>query len=156
MHTSHPLREDVSWNVNETIPNTINAVILFVRMWVEIQNPLYFLLDFDGHPLREDVSWNVIAFPAICTAKGHPLREDVSWNIRKRKSAGNNSGHPLREDVSWNENLPYESDNRFCHPLREDVSWNIISQLLELYMLVILFVRMWVEISSTAQLINAL
>ena len=35
-----------------------------------------------------------------------------------------------------------------CHPLREDVSWNMIKNKISVCYPVILFVRMWVEISN--------
>ena len=38
MASSHPLREDVSWNVSRRSVKTTSAVILFVRMWVEMNN----------------------------------------------------------------------------------------------------------------------
>ena len=84
---SHPLREDVSWNVKSGCSYTARVVILFVRMWVEINTVINAVAtvgsssswgcelkccwknecDFDfGHPLREDVSWNTFsesAFP---------------------------------------------------------------------------------------------
>ena len=34
--SGHPLREDVSWNVQLSKPVSLKIVILFVRMWVEI------------------------------------------------------------------------------------------------------------------------
>ena len=77
------------------------AVILFVRMWVEISS-----------------GWRSSA-SEIC----HPLREDVSWN--------NNQSYCV---------LPYP-----CHPLREDVSWNMAITTIFSPIVVILFVRMWVE-----------
>ena len=76
----HPLREDVSWNVPPCIfklhilsssswgcelkfsPHflllIIHQVILFVRMWVEIEKHRRRSSRRKRHPLREDVSWN--------------------------------------------------------------------------------------------------
>ena len=54
----HPLREDVSWNVQAVNPMKQSYC----------------------HPLREDVSWNVIGYRWITSNFRHPLREDVSWN----------------------------------------------------------------------------
>ena len=127
----------------------------------------------DGHPLREDVSWNILGVDSGKEILSHPLREDVSWNneclevftelevilfVRMwveicmlEVEEENHVGHPLREDVSWNVPLfslllPYS-----CHPLREDVSWNIcFSSAFAIEFSVILFVRMWVEISHVS------
>ncbi len=56
--------------------------------------------------------------------------------------------HPLREDVSWNVMFPTGKLGNTCHPLREDVSWNNIVCDISMELVVILFVRMWVEIYS--------
>ena len=76
----HPLREDVSWNIKSIIYCTINTVILFVRMWVEILLLGCRILSGLRHPLREDVSWNNNTLLIAMQRPGHPLREDVSWN----------------------------------------------------------------------------
>ena len=78
---SHPLREDVSWNNSSTAKFSSMAVILFVRMWVEMLN-----LNL------AEMTWAVILFVRmwveilkaiyqIATEDSHPLREDVSWNV---------------------------------------------------------------------------
>ena len=54
--------------------------------------------------------------------------------------------HPLREDVSWNVSSSDSTSTPSCHPLREDVSWNAPYTYGVPILLVILFVRMWVEI----------
>ena len=143
---SHPLREDVSWNIAN--PKKMDSM--------------------PSHPLREDVSWNdgggFEDFEELC----HPLREDVSWNSPVPMLGALLPSHPLREDVSWNwrayhlyperylsssswgcelkyfhcfadhSHVPSSSSwgcelkCRSCHailytdshPLREDVSWN--------------------------------
>ena len=119
------------------------------------------------HPLREDVSWNL----KYCGFKDsdirHPLREDVSWNGKEDYFLTLTYSHPLREDVSWNvcqtsqQQTRYmsssswgcelkcvwlhEEQSRSCHPLREDVSWNVVVDSFRSFLVVILFVRMWVE-----------
>ena len=57
---SHPLREDVSWNVTLWKTNEEFRVILFVRMWVEILESVLHVWWIFRHPLREDVSWNPV------------------------------------------------------------------------------------------------
>ena len=56
--------------------------------------------------------------------------------------------HPLREDVSWNVNATTVFPFASSHPLREDVSWNVYGLMPYYPVVVILFVRMWVEISN--------
>ena len=99
---SHPLREDVSWNTLLAADFASFAVILFVRMWVEIKHTL--ATDYEmwsssswGCELKCDISMelvlngNVILFvrmwveiwvsmSVITIEWCHPLREDVSWN----------------------------------------------------------------------------
>ena len=100
------------------------------------------------HPLREDVSWNNCYGTSYCNTFGHPLREDVSWNTLICVPANQEHRHPLREDVSWNTSLRYCRRLDCCHPLREDVSWNFLPlKVLQLVKVVILFVRMWVEMT---------
>ena len=77
----------------------------------------------------------------------HPLREDVSWNDELGASLNDNLGHPLREDVSWNNHVPKHSPAHDSHPLREDVSWNDAGVDKPSITIVILFVRMWVEMT---------
>ena len=61
------------------------------------------------------------------------------------------TSHPLREDVSWNTLPPLSSRGSSGHPLREDVSWNALLAPRSPHTIVILFVRMWVEISLSYQ-----
>ena len=122
-----------------------------------------------SHPLREDVSWNILAHEYIYILFGHPLREDVSWNDdteEREENVGSSSswGCELKCKVmylvaistwsssSWGCELKCTAikasifENR--HPLREDVSWNITLHRCSSGLSVILFVRMWVEMSS--------
>ena len=75
----HPLREDVSWNVISTSAPTLNIVILFVRMWVEIR-----LRKHDGAAALVILfvrMWvEIKGKTAYARGASHPLREDVSWN----------------------------------------------------------------------------
>ena len=80
-HQRHPLREDVSWNSSQPRPLRFSFVILFVRMWVEMDYIAGRKKVEYCHPLREDVSWNIVKAGLVIAAIGHPLREDVSWNI---------------------------------------------------------------------------
>ena len=121
----HPLREDVSWNIEQLcLEDEKMAVILFVRMWVEISCTSTSLSS-----LSSSSSWGCelkyrIISKRKCTSS-HPLREDVSWNISVSSSKPPETRHPLREDVSWNDPDRFGLGSWFRHPLREDVSWNI-------------------------------
>ena len=77
-------------------------VILFVRIWVEMNIALQRGREAACHPLREDVSWNVNDLAIIKWVTGHPLREDVSWNDVGYGRVSASCHHPPREDVSWN------------------------------------------------------
>ena len=93
-------------------------------MWVEI-----FRITIKYCFFRSSSSWGCelkcLACPVLSVHGRHPLREDVSWNIVFGADTHIGIGHPLREDVSW---------NAFA------MSGGLAST-------VILFVRMWVEIS---------
>ena len=97
----HPLREDVSWNMEEVFHTPKYHVILFVRMWVEITTTV------DGYVLdASSSSWGCELKYLRKSRKdleaGHPLREDVSWNWNRISWKTKVCSHPLREDVSWN------------------------------------------------------
>ncbi len=168
----HPLREDVSWNSDSAVALHIAIVILFVRMWVEIS-----CVSAQGFMWKSSSSWGCelkFSFKFRCDIEsvvilfvrmwveidgkyvnferflGHPLREDVSWNVcifRKILVSCQSSS-------SWGCELKYTSVGgrswRSRHPLREDVSWNTILQACNKRIMVILFVRMWVEITLWA------
>ena len=163
----HPLREDVSWNdleqmlkdnvyvilfvrmwveihISQLCSNT-SFVILFVRMWVEMFAQLLKHMLYPRHPLREDVSWNCFNKSNIT----NHTSSSSSWGCELKYFFNINIivllCHPLREDVSWNTSITGPWTTSKCHPLREDVSWNTLFRNLCLDMMVILFVRMWVE-----------
>ena len=77
---SHPLREDVSWNVE----------------WGTTKQPP------QGHPLREDVSWN----DDTEEEREENVGSSSSWGCELKctaiKASIFENRHPLREDVSWN------------------------------------------------------
>ena len=102
-----------------------SAVILFVRMWVE----MFYYCFIIRWKIPSSSSWGCElkceSLLEHLLQNGHPLREDVSWNMKRLKTSTNKSRHPLREDVSWNYTLPLYLPFVHCHPLREDVSWNI-------------------------------
>ena len=147
---SHPLREDVSWNVVDVLHKFSNTVILFVRMWVEIFLNLYVKCGFVRHPLREDVSWN--AFEDA--QRDESDVSSSSWGCELKYfhtiSYWFQQCHPLRDDVSWNMLNLEEKKEAESHPLREDVSWNERNGGCVWMIEVILFVRMWVEIASAS------
>ena len=76
----------------------------------------------------------------------HPLREDVSWNYAIREQIVSTQSHPLREDVSWNTSIRDFIKGviviLFVRMWVEMLLWSEA----RLYLHVILFVRMWVEI----------
>ena len=147
---SHPLREDVSWNIDAVeqkvegvlsssswgcelkyfcleIKNQTFSVILFVRMWVEI------IFYTDG----------------ACSGNRHPLREDVSWNKESKYIDEELRRHPLREDVSWNDN-PELLEEENVHVILFVRMWVEMECPVHFRKMssVILFVRMWVEITK--------
>ena len=130
------------------VESSLDCVILFVRMWVEITircwlpcsvRVILFVRMWVEIPLRQ---------PNQLLQSRHPLREDVSWNDAENAKGGESISHPLREDVSWNINRWGGERMYDSHPLREDVSWN-----LEEYGVnhrcsnMVLLVRRWIEIS---------
>ena len=122
----HPLREDVSWNTGVGRFDLNSTVILFVRMWVE---------------MHTDKPYNNMEMVILFVRMWVEMVLWLYWLDTRTR-------HPLREDVSWN--APWGIHTHKCerrHPLREDVSWNISSVNHTFHGVVILFVRMWVEIS---------
>ena len=55
-------------------------VILYMRMWIEIENYVKTEVLKQGHPLYEDVNWNVNDIQVLREGFRHPLYEDVNWN----------------------------------------------------------------------------
>ena len=144
---SHPLREDVSWNMFQDMSVSFYksssswgcelkfskhlcmesriTVILFVRMWVEISKVkrdlwIYAVILF----VR---IWVEISDTPILSThlSSHPLREDVSWN----KPSSNPESYEYLSSSSWGCELKYQGHDV---PILSDI--------------VILFMRMWVEI----------
>ena len=123
--TSHPLREDVSWNI-----------FYEVRYSSHVR-----------HPLREDVSWNKSAYNDLKVFGGHPLREDVSWNI----VLSNHSHILLGSSSSWGCELKWYCFGKEANYIMSSSSWGcelkfVIYPFSVWNNPVILFVRMWVEI----------
>ena len=122
------------------------AVILFMRMWVEIHFVRALAIFPTRHPLHEDVSWNsqylnigyslflsssswgcelkCICCHCLSRSVRHPLHEDVSWNRSDSSRQVHDLRHPLHEDVSWNDSKVQHGTVLSGHPLHEDVSWN--------------------------------
>ena len=124
----HPLREDVSWNINAEQLN-VKAIsssswgcelkcITGMRMTGDVLSSSSWGCELKYYLLLSDFSMS-----------GHPLREDVSWNITEMKILRK----LLLSPSSWGCELkcPY---GRVCFHAYT----------------VILFVRMWVEINSTS------
>ena len=168
----HPLREDVSWNNSFRTFSTSNAVILFVRMWVEIFNIINI-----SRGWMSSSSWGCELKYSVYVLTGDDqlvilfVRMWVEMRLSPAIS-DNRHSHPLREDVSWNKymvgatliciavilfvrmwveilNNVSSVMSRVGHPLREDVSWNFPVNYSVMIANVILFVRMWVEICVT-------
>ena len=101
-----------------------------------------------GHPLREDVSWNkthvsyrlwnvVILFVRMWVEMWYINGVGVKWER-----------HPLREDVSWNMSFNVSYNDW----MMSSSSWGCELKYINRYMYtlaahVILFVRMWVEMT---------
>ena len=125
---SHPLREDVSWNSNRVNNLAKALVILFVRMWVEITTFI---------PFNEFI------------------RSSSSWGCELKWYSDDNKAGKVWSSSSWGCELKFlifqVVQSLFCHPLREDVSWNFFTSLGLTVSFVILFVRMWVEMTQRMQ-----
>ena len=150
--SSHPLREDVSWNTY-TVIFSCDRVMSSSSWGCELKWAVQFCLSYSsaGHPLREDVSWNVLSLHTLLRANRHPLREDVSWNTTDTVATETLTSHPLREDVSWN--VSFLGSSSSSSP--SSSSWGCelkyhtcINSFLQRF--VILFVRMWVEMIIVA------
>ena len=121
----HPLREDVSWNaVHYTNAGYCNSVILFVRMWVEINHSVNSFYCFTSSS-----SWGCELKYQSGTARRGKLQSSSSWGCELKFFyllwiIHRFFRHPLREDVSWNTCDVTSSNPADGHPLREDVSWN--------------------------------
>ena len=125
----HPLCEDVDWNVEIITDSAGGAtsssmrgcglksvsfandlfnrhVILYARMWIEIQLILTALLPLKCHPLCEDVDWNLSCRLILSIIFCYPLCEGLDWNRKSRLEAKASWSHPPREDVDWNYLLP--------------------------------------------------
>ena len=76
----HPLYEDVNWNICRIRIDGSCPVILYMRMWIEMELVQKKLTIWWRHPLYEDVNWNSKGANALAHAKSHPLYEDVNWN----------------------------------------------------------------------------
>ena len=122
------------------------AVILFVRMWVEMYIRCCFRV-YLRHPLREDVSWNSIATERVSGIKVilfvrmwveipyqlhlcNTFWSSSSWGCELKYWNSKSGRKPFVSSSSWGCELKYvwsiiSWDRRQCHPLREDVSWNV-------------------------------
>ena len=99
------------------------------------------------HPLREDVSWNAHIYKRFFVRHSHPLREDVSWN----KSHYTKKDFDRLSSSSWGCELKFWCISRNCLSCTSSSSWGCELKcancdLWVIWMNVILFVRMWVEI----------
>ena len=146
MKVSHPLREDVSWNITFAILLTDSFVILFVRMWVEIPFPrpslmknfviLFVRMWVEMWETQKERQWELVILfvrmwvEIVSNMKlsilpyRHPLREDVSWNVPALNVI---VGFVVILFVRMWVEIPLRQPNQLLqsrHPLREDVSWN--------------------------------
>ena len=142
----HPLREDVSWNAMSVESGHLILVILFVRMWVEII--------FGGITLAISIVILFVRMWVEMTMQQdqlHYLPSSSSWGCELKSEAEAQGyepcSHPLREDVSWNActSFPQEGQNTVILFVRMWVEISIVSSDVP-SLSVILFVRMWVEI----------
>ena len=121
-------------------------VILFVRMWVEINIALQ-----RGREAASSSSWGCELkykiFRITMTHQSHPLREDVSWNIFNYSQ----QGVKALSSSSWGCELKCHSNNCWIWRYLSSSSWGCelkytSSPCKYASSVVILFVRMWVEI----------
>ena len=81
-----------------------------------------------------------------------PLMSSSSWGCELKYLYNKISTLKWVSSSSWGCELKYRTtttnQHTICHPLREDVSWNTKPNFWSWIKRVILFVRMWVEISS--------
>ena len=116
---------DYSWVVVN-----IRRVILFVRMWVEINS-------YGTKPRnsKSSSSWGCELKLESAQQTLDQLLSSSSWGCELKYLFRNATDcwncHPLREDVSWNTYAIHKSKHSMRHPLREDVSWNIIKTVKE-------------------------
>ena len=109
---------DYSWVVVN-----IRRVILFVRMWVEINS-------YGTKPRnsKSSSSWGCELKLESAQQTLDQLLSSSSWGCELKYLFRNATDcwncHPLREDVSWNTYAIHKSKHSMRHPLREDVSWN--------------------------------
>ena len=121
---SHPLREDVSWNIlfmSDQIYSIVilfvrmwveiisiatccqpYGVILFVRMWVEISRALECLLDSSVIlfvRMWVEISSGGQGYATITVILFVRMWVEIKSNVMRTRTC---KSHPLREDVSWN------------------------------------------------------
>ena len=142
----HPLREDVSWNINITDINASRVLsssswgcelkYLCMMVW-RVRN---------SHPLREDVSWNTYVVILSCdriVILFVRMWVEIYWEVYfKRKGwvilfvrmwvemvVNSFRYHLYASSSSWGCELKLLREGythtRVSHPLREDVSWNV-------------------------------
>ena len=151
----HPLREDVSWNIS-TFPNGMTDCksssswgcelkLLIAHLWWQMVG---------RHPLREDVSWNFL----ILLISSVAFPSSSSWGCELKCCSFWCRIHRIWSSSSWGCELKCiciaQALPDVSHPLREDVSWNVERYTDPMTGKVILFVRMWVEISKTGMELN--
>ena len=127
----------------------VTVVILFVRMWVEIR-----LDSIEDKSLSSSSSWGCELkcnqgnryFVPFCVILFVRMWVEILVFL---SGVFGTFRHPLREDVSWNSVSFLHPFWPYRHPLREDVSWNTGAPWIASGISVILFVRMWVEISTS-------
>ena len=124
---SHPLREDVSWNYYITDTDANHSVILFVRMWVEMN------VD-DGAVSEDDVILFVRMWVEIVNDGKHSMLLLVILFVRM-----------------WVEMTMWKHKRMQILVILFVRMWveMLRSERLQHYQFVILFVRMWVEIYTT-------
>ena len=127
---------------------TVQSVILYARMWIEMPGIASLTPRSTGHPLCEDVDWNWSCFLMVSCSSCHPLCEDVDWNLLRPHEYHHTIGHPLCEDVDWN----YESVFHSCSQIGSSSMRGCGLKsgrpgCLSSAAAVILYARMWIEMS---------
>ena len=123
--SSHPPREDVSWNIIPFLSCAQVAVILLVRMWVEIRT-----VSTTAAGALSSSSWGCeLKYSTFITGLimfGHPPREDVSWNIASRiiEEAEKRSSSSWGCELKWSPVIPRDTSDKSSSSWRCELKYD--------------------------------
>ena len=125
---SHPLYEDVNWNVVKEVLGMAEKVILYMRMWIEMPMAIR-LMDLFKVILYMRMWIEIVGVPIIIVVLFVILYMRMWIEIFPQYDLPQSqSCHPLYEDVNWNISVYLFIRLSPCHPLYEDVNWNTPSR----------------------------